>query len=166
MLQLLFHAQGLTILFLSLPSGFARQAGAWVEVGGVRCAFPMPEVLSLALGGGTKVLEQDEDAVKVGPESVGHRLTSDALVFGGKTLTTTDVVVAEGAAEIGDASLVEHLKGSDLLKNARKEITRMLGVGVDSMKLSNEDAVLVLVGGGSVVQMDELKGVAKIIRPP
>jgi hypothetical protein len=34
------------------------------------------------------------------------------------------------------------------------------------MKLSAEDAVLVLVGGGSIVQMDEVKGVAKIIRPP
>jgi N-methylhydantoinase A/oxoprolinase/acetone carboxylase beta subunit len=27
-----------------LPSGFPRQAGTWVEIGGVRCAFPMPDV--------------------------------------------------------------------------------------------------------------------------
>lgn len=49
----------------------------------------MPEVVSVALGGGTKVDEVDDGAVNVGPESVGHRLTSEALVFGGSTLTTT-----------------------------------------------------------------------------
>ncbi|KAK7424518.1 hypothetical protein QQX98_000483 [Neonectria punicea] len=155
-----------TDLCALLPSDFPRQAGAWVEVGGVRCAFPMPEVLCLGLGGGTKIVKQDTTVVKVGPESVGHRLLRDAFVFGGKTLTATDVAVAEGAAEIGDASLVKHLKGTELLRSAREEIKRLLERGVDSMKLSAEDAVLVLVGGGSIVQMDNLKGVAKIIRPP
>lgn len=71
-----------------LPSGFPRQAGTWVEIGGVRSAFPMPEVLSIALGGGTKVEEHD-GKVTVGPESVGHRLLTEGLVFGGSTLTTT-----------------------------------------------------------------------------
>lgn len=127
----------------------------------------MPEVLCLGLGGGSKILEKgDSETVVVGPESVGHRLLSDALVFGGKTLTTTDIAVAEGKAEIGDANLVAHLKGSKLVSSARAEIKKMLELGVDSMKLSADDAVLVLVGGGSVVQMDDLKGVAKIIRPP
>lgn len=71
-----------------LPSGFPRQAGTWVEIGGVRTAFPMPEVISVALGGGTKVIEQD-GIVSVGPESVGHRLLQEGLIFGGETLTTT-----------------------------------------------------------------------------
>lgn len=34
-----------------LPSGFPRQAPNFVEVGGVRSAFSMPEVLSVGLGG-------------------------------------------------------------------------------------------------------------------
>lgn len=72
----------------SLPSGFPRQAGTWVEIGGVRSSFSMPEVFSVALGGGTKVEEADGE-VHVGPESVGHRLTTEGLVFGGETLTTT-----------------------------------------------------------------------------
>jgi N-methylhydantoinase A/oxoprolinase/acetone carboxylase beta subunit len=73
---------------ISLPSGFPRQAGTWVEIGGVRSSFPMPEVFSIGLGGGTKVEEVDGE-VKVGPESVGHRLNTEGLVFGGKTLTAT-----------------------------------------------------------------------------
>lgn len=125
----------------------------------------MPEVLCLGLGGGTKVVESD-GTVKVGPESVGHRLLSEALVFGGKTLTATDVAVAEGEVKIGNPELVKHLKGSRVLSGARAEIKRILERGVDRMKLSAEDAVLVLVGGGSIVQMDDVKGVAKIIRPP
>lgn len=48
----------------------------------------MPDVFSVGLGGGTKV-EIVDDAAIVGPESVGHRLTQEALVFGGSVLTTT-----------------------------------------------------------------------------
>lgn len=48
----------------------------------------MPEVFSIGLGGGTKV-EEVEGEVKVGPESVGHRLHTEGLIFGGNTLTTT-----------------------------------------------------------------------------
>jgi N-methylhydantoinase A/oxoprolinase/acetone carboxylase beta subunit len=48
----------------------------------------MPEVVSVGLGGGTKIFEQD-GVVTVGPESTGHRLLQEGLVFGGNTLTTT-----------------------------------------------------------------------------
>lgn len=48
----------------------------------------MPEVFSVALGGGTKV-EESGGEVRVGPESVGHRLRADGLVFGGNVLTAT-----------------------------------------------------------------------------
>ncbi|KAJ9137866.1 Hydantoin utilization protein A [Pleurostoma richardsiae] len=146
-----------------LPSGFPRQAGTWVEIGGVRSAFPMPEVLSVALGGGTKV-EEREGQVHVGPESVGHRLTSDGLVFGGKILTATDIVVASGQADIGDKTTLEGIS-AELVQKARNKIKQLLEHAVDSMKLSADDALLVMVGGGSIVQMDDLKGVGQIIRP-
>jgi N-methylhydantoinase A/oxoprolinase/acetone carboxylase beta subunit len=76
-----------------LPSGFPRQAATWVEIGGVRSAFSMPEVVSIGLGGGTKVEEKD-GVVTVGPESVGYRLLTEGLVFGGNTLTTTGRLVS------------------------------------------------------------------------
>ncbi len=38
-----------------------------------------------------------------------RRLEREALVFGGKTLTTTDVAVASGIVEIGDPRRVEDL---------------------------------------------------------
>lgn len=42
-----------------------------------------------------------------GPDSVGYQITSKTLVFGGDTLTATDIIVRLGMADIGDASLVQ-----------------------------------------------------------
>ncbi len=83
-----------------LPSGFPRQAAAFIEVGGVRTNFTMADVQSIGLGGGSCVRESGT-TVTVGPDSVGHNLTRDALLFGGKVLTATDVVVASGRADLG-----------------------------------------------------------------
>jgi hypothetical protein len=68
----------------------------------------MPDVLSIGLGGGSRV-RSTEGATTVGPDSVGFRLTSEALVFGGSTLTATDIAVASGRAQIGDAERVSSL---------------------------------------------------------
>ncbi|MBR7540438.1 hydantoinase/oxoprolinase family protein, partial [Mycobacterium tuberculosis] len=74
-----------------------------VEVGGVRTAFRMPDLLSIGIGGGTIV---QPSPLTVGPVSVGHRLTKAALVFGGDTLPLSDIATAAGIVEIGDTSRV------------------------------------------------------------
>ncbi len=82
-----------------LRRGFPREANSVVEIGQVRTLFRMPDLLSIGLGGGSIV---SEAPLRVGPESVGYRLTEEALVFGGATLTATDAAVAAGIVEIGD----------------------------------------------------------------
>lgn len=148
-----------------LPSGFPRQAPNFVEVGGVRTAFSMPDVLSVGLGGGSRVDLKENGKVTIGPDSVGHYLTSDALVFGGKVMTTTDIVVASGKEKIGDVSLVGSIIG-DVGKGARKEIKAVLQRAVEDMKVSADPVTVLLVGGGSILYMDEIKGVTKCIIPP
>ncbi|KAL1984915.1 hypothetical protein VTN96DRAFT_8574 [Rasamsonia emersonii] len=149
-----------------LPSGFPRQAPNFVEVGGVRTAFSMPEVLSVGLGGGSRVsFDEKTGKVSVGPDSVGHYLTSKALVFGGDVMTATDIVVASGKAQIGDASKVAHIS-ADVVVKARSEIKKIIERTVNRMKVSDLPVTLLLVGGGSIVQMDPLDGVAKCIVPP
>ncbi len=64
-----------------LRRGFPREANSVVEVGGVRTLFRMPDLLSIGLGGGSLV---ERDPLAVGPQSVGYRLTREALVFGGR----------------------------------------------------------------------------------
>lgn len=149
-----------------LPSGFPRKAPNFVEVGGVRTAFSIPEVLSVGLGGGSLVrVDEALDTVAVGPDSVGHRLESDALVFGGDIMTSTDITVASGKADIGDASKVKHIPDTVLVK-ARDRIKRILERTIDDMKISDLPVTLLLVGGGSIVCAESLNGVAKCIIPP
>ncbi|KAJ5994127.1 hypothetical protein N7451_009851 [Penicillium sp. IBT 35674x] len=149
-----------------LPSGFPRQAPNFVEVGGVRTAFSMPEVLCVGLGGGSRVIyDQASDSVQVGPESVGHYLTSQALVFGGDVMTTTDIVVASGKADIGDVKRARAISPG-LVSKARGQIKKILERAVEDMKVSDLPVTLLLVGGGSIVQMDDLEGVAECIIPP
>ncbi|KAJ5758866.1 hypothetical protein N7520_006022 [Penicillium odoratum] len=149
-----------------LPSGFPRQAPNFVEVGGVRTAFSMPEVSSVGLGGGSRVIyDENSNSVQVGPESVGHYLTSKALVFGGDVLTTTDIVVASGKASLGDVKRTKAIS-SDLVAKARVQIKKILHRAVKEMKVSDLPVTLLVVGGGSIIQMDNLEGVAECIIPP
>src|SRR4029450_2578637 len=87
-----------------LRHGFPREANNVVEVGGVRTAFRMPDLLSIGVGGGT--LGAPVDPEKIGPLSVGYQLTERALVFGGSELTCTDIAVAAGLVELGDPARV------------------------------------------------------------
>jgi len=76
----------------------------------------------------------------------------------------TDIAVALGKANIGDVSRVKDVP-AEKLAQARLRIKKLLEYSVDSMKLSADDATVILVGGGSIVHMDDLEGVSKIIRP-
>ncbi|KAM0261429.1 hypothetical protein ACHAQJ_002282 [Trichoderma viride] len=147
-----------------LPSGFPRQAPGFVDIGGVRTAFSMPEVVSMGLGGGSKVEIEDDGTVRVGPGSVGHFLTKQAKIFGGSTLTATDVVVALGKADLGDASLIKDVSNQTILL-AREEIKRKLERVIDQMKVSSAPVHVLLVGGGALLVTEGLKGVDKCIHP-
>lgn len=56
-----------------LIGGFPREANNIVHVGGVRTLFRMPDLLPIALGGGTII---DPEAGTIGPRSVGYRILS------------------------------------------------------------------------------------------
>jgi N-methylhydantoinase A/oxoprolinase/acetone carboxylase beta subunit len=148
-----------------LPSGFPRQAPNFVEVGGVRTAFSMPEVLSIGLGGGSRICVDSDGVVTVGPDSVGHYLTSEALVFGGEVITSTDIVVAAGKGSIGEVKYASSIP-SHVVDSARKSIKRLLQKAIEDMKVSSAPITVLLVGGGSIVYMDDLEGVAECIIPP
>lgn len=146
-----------------LPSGFPRQASAYVEVAGVKINFSMPHVESIGLGGGSIVRIKDNE-VTVGPDSVGHYLTSKAKVFGGEILTATDIAVAAGE-KIGDASLIGDLSTKTVLAAQAKMKVLMERV-VDQMKTSPDPLPVLLVGGGSVVAPTSIAGVSEVIIPP
>ena len=145
-----------------LRRGFPREANSVVEIGGVRTLFRMPDLLSIGLGGGSVV---GRDPLTIGPQSVGYRLTSEALVFGGDTLTATDAAVAAGVADIGERRRVAHLSpelAQAVLALARDRIED----AVDRMKTEAGDVPLIAVGGGAFLVPEQLAGVSRVIRVP
>jgi len=143
-----------------LHHGFPREANNVVVVGGVRTLFRMPDLLPMALGGGTIV---DPATLAVGPRSVGYRITEKALVFGGDTLTTTDIAVAAGRADIGDRDRVKHLDPA-LVRTVLTRIETMLEDGIDRMKTSARDVKLIAVGGGAFLVPETLQGAHEVLR--
>lgn len=148
-----------------LEKGFPRESSVAVTVGGVRTNFRMPDINSIGLGGGSVVHLQPNGDIKIGPDSVGYKITEKALVFGGDTLTTTDIAVRLGLTKVGDPQRVADLDIS-LAKKAGNKIKQMLEDVIDSMKTQAGDVQLILVGGGSIIAPKELNGVGKIFRDP
>ena len=141
-----------------LKGGFPREANAAVEIGGVRTLFRMPDLLSIGLGGGTRI-EDD----RIGPRSVGFRLLQESLVFGGNTLTATDIACAAGRIDLGDRSLVAGLPEA-FVDSTLVRIAEMITEAVDRMKTEAGDVRLLAVGGGSFLIPDQVEGCSEVIR--
>ncbi|MER7502742.1 hydantoinase/oxoprolinase family protein [Nonomuraea pusilla] len=165
-----------------LTGGFPRESAAAVEIGGVLTNFRMPDVLSIALGGGTVVR-----STGAGPDSVGYRIASEALVFGGGTPTMTDAAVRAGRVPPGGGDWPRRLAAA-LAKAAGPEMTDMTDTrdmrdmqgmlraallaadeavadAVDRMALGRADRPLVAVGGGAFLLPEDVPGVSGVVRP-
>lgn len=144
----------------ALHNGFPREASVAVEVGGVRTNFRMPDVFSIGLGGGSIV---GGEPLTVGPQSVGYKLTEKARVFGGDTLTATDVAVAGGAIALGDAGRLADVEPAQM-EGARSVMAGMFDRAVERMLLSPEPIPVLVVGGGSILVPDSVAGL-QVLRP-
>ena len=143
-----------------LVSGFPRESNAVVEIGGVRTLFRMPELLSFGLGGGSHVCL---DPLQVGPLSVGYQLIHDGLIFGGSQLTATDIAVANGLLDLGNAELLRSIN-SATQSAVLAECERLIEEAVDRVKTRAGDTALIAVGGGAFLVPDQLRGVSDLHR--
>ena len=143
-----------------LRSGYPREANNVVDIGGVRTLFRMPDLLSIGLGGGTVVTT---DPVTIGPQSVAHRLTDEALVFGGVTTTMTDMAVAANLLELGDANRVEHI-GRELARDIMAQAHQILWESVDRMKIDASPVPVLAVGGGAMLIPEHMDGISEVIQ--
>lgn len=120
----------------------------------------MPDLLSIGLGGGSHV---SLDPLAVGPLSVGYRLLTDGVAFGGAQLTATDVAIAAGLLNLGDRTKVAALDVA-ACRRVLDECRRMIEESVDRMKTEAGDVPLIAVGGGAFLVPERLEGVSEVVR--
>ncbi|GAA4077957.1 hydantoinase/oxoprolinase family protein [Nonomuraea soli] len=143
-----------------LVGGFPRESTAATEIGGVLTNFRMPDILAIALGGGSIV----GPGPSVGPESVGYRIAELALAFGGGVPTLTDAGILAGRAqELGGAWKAGEFEL--LLSEALKISDAMVEDAVDRMTLGRTGRPLVAVGGGAFLLPASIPGVSDVLRP-
>ncbi|MEI7744467.1 MAG: hydantoinase/oxoprolinase family protein, partial [Chloroflexota bacterium] len=141
-----------------LVAGFPRESSQDVEIGGIRTNFRMPDIISIAIGGGTVVRDG-----RVGPDSVGYRIRAEGLAFGGGVPTLTDAALLAGRASgIGRPNPAGHearlAAGLVLADEAIAE-------AIDRVKTSRAEVPLIAVGGGSILLADHIAGASEVIRP-
>ena len=153
-----------------LVGGFPRQAGLRAEIGGVETNYTIPDTVSVGLGGGSIVC-----TTGVGPDSVGHRLITEALCFGGSTVTATDVAIVHNAMDSADSSMraLAAGEGGDAARavvtpadasTAWDEMQRSFEDLIDLARLSADDVPVIVVGGGAILVGEGLRGVSQLER--
>jgi N-methylhydantoinase A/oxoprolinase/acetone carboxylase beta subunit len=145
-----------------IHGGYPQPAGLELTVAGVRTNFRMPDLYSIGVGGGSLI---DESTGAVGPQSVGFRLTSEALVFGGNTLTLTDVAVAAGRLAIGDPARVANL-GRALIDRVDSHLRRRLERLLENYERANQRLPVILVGGGAPLVDELLRSLGRTVVCP
>ena len=144
--------------------GFPRESSLPREIGGVRTNFRMPDILSIGVGGGTRI---DPVTGRLGPDSVGHHLTTEALAFGGGVGTLTDAAILNGRAG-GDLAGLSVSNSQAVARGLRAGLERAhewLEESVERLSYGRLDVPLVVVGGGAFLVPDDLPGVVTVIRP-
>ena len=77
-------------------------------------------------------------------------LTSEALVFGGETMTSTDIAVASGFCDIGDKERVKQLT-EEVRTGALAEIKRKIEAAIDRVKVRQGQLARIFQRGSHTV---------------
>ncbi len=156
-----------------LTKGFPRESSVSIDIGGVRTNFRMPDILAIGLGGGTLIHLDPSlygaetlpaDDLRIGPDSVGYRISQESWLFGGATLTASDVAVGHGQARFGDPSRLPDL-GEAVKDTIWRRMQTMLAEGIDRMKVAPGDVPIIAVGGGHFLIDSGIPGATKVLRP-
>jgi N-methylhydantoinase A/oxoprolinase/acetone carboxylase beta subunit len=157
-----------------IVKGFPRESSITVNIGGVKTNIRCPDLLSIALGGGTIVKLDDEEVIGLGPESVGYNLIRLAKSFGGPLTTVHDIAVAtERLHEKLDVFETDYVTNeakvkslpSKMVQNAYNAIKHTLEEAIDKMKTTAEPVPAVFIGGGALVVPTDVEGTSEVLNP-
>lgn len=145
-------------------NGIPRRCRNNTRIGGINLNFPMPDVHSIGMGGGSHV-EIGTSKIHIGPKSCGSRIFTDSLSFGGKQLTLSDISIALGHMEIPGAKpdnvSLSHKGCRAVLNEAIKNLYDLIG------KIGPEELLMpiVMIGGGASLFPTKLLD-SRFIVPP
>ncbi len=159
---IVFDVGGTTTDAGVLRASYPQPAGLDLSIAGVRTNFRMPDLCSIGIGGGSLI---DASTGAVGPQSVGYRLTEQALAFGGSTLTLTDIALAAGRIEIGDRSRVKHLD-AELIARVDSHLLVRLARLLENYERLGQQLPIILVGGGAPLIEEILRRLGRTVVKP
>lgn len=136
-----------------LISGAPVKENSAYTIEGIRCNFSSARFHSFGLGGGSIITIDALNRIKIGPESVGKDLVAKALVYGGSTLTPTDIACALGRLKLGTVDLV----------TLKKRIAACTGESVDTFIDRVDNAMHVKLVEGIRYLTDSLEKVPKTL---
>lgn len=129
-----------------IKNGVLRRSLNASDIGGVKLNLPMPDVISLAIGGGSHV---NLESLQIGPLSVGKEITTKAMSFGGKQLILTDLAIAAAQISMDGANRalvpLSKVEAQALLQKVLKKIEEHISFA------SAQILPILLVGGGSAL---------------
>ena len=158
-----------------IVKGFPRESSITVNIGGVKTNIRCPDLLSIALGGGTIIKHEGDDVTGLGPESVGYNLVRLGTSFGGPLMTVHDTAVALGKLDTRLAVFkTDFVTAPDkiaalskpLVENAWEAIRKTIEEAIDKMKTTAEPVPAIFIGGGAlVVPKANISGVSQAVSP-
>lgn len=143
-----------------IKNGFPRASSAGAEIGGVTTGIHLPDIVSLAIGGGSIVTDPPD--VQVGPESVGRQLNQVSRAYGGEVTTATDVGVADGVVSLGSHKVD---LDEELISSAREYIRGKLERAINQIRTEPDPLPAIVVGGASFLIPKEIDGVTSVQCP-
>jgi N-methylhydantoinase A/oxoprolinase/acetone carboxylase beta subunit len=129
-----------------VKESFVKRSSGVLTISDVRLRFPSPDILSLALGGGSVV---DGESFLVGPKSVARNLLKEALSFGGSTLTLTDLALLSGYHRIEGADLSKISIDPKIAVSIMERQAESIADAVRVVRGEETTLPCVLVGGGA-----------------
>lgn len=149
---------------LLLSNGYPRKTSSYSFIGGVRTKLSMPQVESIGLGGGS-IVRDHGDHVSIGPDSIGNDYTK-SLINGGEVITTTDLSNLESTIyEFNSTISIKDRFSNEFMNNYSNKLSIIIENVIDRMKTSPTDIPVLLVGGGSFILPNKIKGASEVYRP-
>ncbi|MCX3064519.1 hydantoinase/oxoprolinase family protein [Wolbachia endosymbiont of Drosophila pseudotakahashii] len=129
-------------------NNFPRRSLYNSSIGGITLNCAMPDILSIALGGGSYI-EAKDDKVNIGPESAGYLIKQHAKLWGGSKITLTDMAQALGHVNFSSVKFTK--QEAMCAKRIMSEIVLKLEKLYQKISGPHADLPFIIVGGGAML---------------